>query len=240
MNRRAAHSSAVVAGLVLGAAPGAAQTRHEFWPAAEAYVKLGARTRLYLLAAFTHAQEPEAASGAQVYRDAQFGAHLDFTLKPIFRPKLRRRGDWERTRYAWVRVGYRYGTSIGEVQDPYREHRGILEMTLRFPLPAGVSGVNRGRVDLRDVDGSTSTRFRYRLTLERETPVFGATIVPYVNAEFFYDSRFDDWTRQRYQAGVEVVLSDHWRIEPALVRQNDERAQPAHVNALALSLKYYR
>ena len=225
--------------LLLVCLPCAAETRNEFWPELDAYVKLDTRLRLFCLAAFVHAAEPEAASGSGVYRDVQIGAHVDYTLKPIFRRKLQA-ADWERDRYMWTRLGYRYGTSLGDVDDPFREHRGIFELTGRVPLPADFWAVNRGRVDLRDVEGTQSARFRYRLTFERETTILGVVTVPYANAEVFYDTRYDTVNRQRYQAGIEVVLTGRWRIEPYLSFQNDERSQPDHVNALGLTLKYYR
>jgi hypothetical protein len=60
-----------------------------------------------------------------------------------------------------------------------------------------------------------------------------------VSAEVFYDSRFGTVNRQRYQLGAEVVLSPHWRVEPSFIRQEDQRSEPAHLNAVGLSLKYY-
>lgn len=225
--------------VLLAGIPCAAESRTEFWPGVDGYVRLSTRLRLYLLAAFVHAAEPEAASGNGVYRDMQLGAHLDLTLKPIFRPRMKL-ANWERERYIWTRIGYRYGTSVGDVADPYREHRGVLELTGRVPFPAAFWAVNRARVDLRDVDSAYSTRYRYRLAFERETPVLGLVTVPYVNAEFFYDSRYDTWNRERYQVGVEVVFGTRWRIEPYLTFQNDDRSEPQHVNAFGLTLKYCR
>jgi hypothetical protein len=31
---------------------------------------------------------------------------------------------------------------------------------------------------------------------------------PYVGAEVLYDTRYDAWSQQRYEVGVEIVLSD--------------------------------
>src|SRR3972149_6371160 len=64
---------------------------------------------------------------------------------------------------------------------------GILEATARVPLPWEMWLVNRGRADLRDVDGEFSSRLRYRLGLEREFTMWGRTAVPYAQAEVFYD-----------------------------------------------------
>ncbi len=225
--------------LLFPSLPAVAQTRNEFWPGFDGYIKLKPRTRLYLMAALVRAQEPEAASGG-IYRDLQLGAHLDISLRPIFRRKLAMKGDWERERYLWARIGYRYGTSLGDVESKFREHRGILELTGRAPLPRDFWIVLRNRVDLRDVNGNYSTRYRIRLTVEREVRLFGLDTVPYVNAEAFYDTRYDTWNRQRYQAGLEIALSKRWRIEPYYTRQNEQRSDTPHLNAFGLSVKYYR
>jgi len=98
----------------------------------------------------------------------------------------------------------------------------------------------RGRIDLRDVNGQYSTRYRFRLQIEREMSIFRVGIVPYINAEVFYDTRFDTVNRQRYQVGLEVVLSKRWHVEPYLTRQNDKHPQPRYLNAFGLTVKYYR
>jgi hypothetical protein len=137
-------------------------------------------------------------------------------------------------------VGYQLSGDLGDVDDRSVEHRGVLELTARVPAPWELWLVHRGRVDLRDVDGERSARFRYRLGIEREFAVRGIALVPYAQAEVFYDTRFDAWNRQVYQAGVEVKLSERWRVEPYYLRQEDSRSSPAHVDALGLVLKYYR
>jgi len=63
---------------------------------------------------------------------------------------------------------------------------------------------------------------------------------PYVGAEVLYDTRYDAWSQQRYEVGIEILLSDRWRLEPHYLRQDDHRSQPAHVNAFGLILKHHR
>lgn len=99
--------------------------------------------------------------------------------------------------------------------------------------------MNRARVDFRDTDGDSSQRYRIRLGIEREFTVCGVVMVPYAQAEFFHDTRFDSWNRQLYQAGVEIELNKHWRIEPYFARQNDSRSASGNANRLGLVLKSY-
>jgi hypothetical protein len=171
----------------------------------------------------------------------QLGAHLDVTLTPAFRRNLVE-GDWQRNRYLWMRIGYRYGRSLGDLEerDPYREHRGIFELTGRTPpLAGGLEFVSRFRWDARDVNDVDSNRYRLRLQIEKSLMYQGRAVVPYVNAEAFYDTRYDAWIRERYQLGAEIGLHPNWRIEPALTYQSDERATPARIIALGLTLKYF-
>jgi len=214
------------------AGPARAQDRQrELVPELNAYVKLSDRTRLFLLGDVTKNTTAGTSEG-------EVGAHLDFTLKPIFRPELHG-ADWERNRYLWVRVGLVQLSTPDKRSSGPTESRGILELTGRIPLPQEVWLVQRARVDLRDVGGEFSKRYRYRLGVEREVMIGGVVTVPYAQAEVFYDTRFDTWNRQLYQAGVEVELSRRWRIEPYLARQNDSRSASGNVDRAGLALKYY-
>lgn len=209
----------------------AGDTQAEFVPEVNAFLKLSDHTRLFLLGSLTQGLSESATDG-------EVGAHLDITLMPILRRHLRD-ANWERDRYFWARIGYQLAGNLDDREDGFTEHRGILETTVRAPLPSDVWLVSRGRVDLRDLDGEFSTGFRYRLGIEREFAVGGVTLVPYAQAEVFYDTRFGAWNRQLYQAGVEIEITNHWRIEPYYARQEDQRSSPAHLDRVGLALKFY-
>ena len=229
---------AVLALTLCAAVIGAGDTRTQVWPEAQAFVKLGPRVRLHLLADVWYAPASWTPDGTASESEAETGAHLDVTLKPIARPKLRTR-HWERERYLWARVGYDYIWTPGDPAEPSHENRGIVEVTGRVPMPGKLWVVNRARVDLRDKNGKYSTRYRGRLMLERETPILGLETVPYVSAEVLYDTRYDAWSEERYQAGLEMVLGARWRLEPYYLRQKDTRSQPEHTTAFGLVLKYH-
>jgi hypothetical protein len=206
-------------------------TQADLVPEMNVFVKLSDTTRLFFLANLTRNLTEGTTDGA-------VGVHLDMTLKPIFRRQLHE-ADWERDRYFWVRIGYQYsGNLVGE-EGASNENRGIVEATGRAPLPFEVWLVNRLHVDLRFIDGDYSKRYREKLGVERVLSVGGVTAVPYAEAEFFYDARFYAWNRQVYQAGAEVELAEHWRIEPYYARQNDQRSSPAHINRIGIILKTY-
>jgi hypothetical protein len=206
----------------------AGDTTREFVPEFNAFVKLSDQTRLYLLGDLTRNLTKDT-------REGEVGVHLDFTLKPVLRPRLSE-ADWHRDRYLWVRAGY----VVLDGPEAPTERRGVLELTGRVPLANEIWLVNRGRIDLRDIQGQSSQRYRLRLGVEREFTASGVVIVPYAQAEAFYDTRFDAWNRQLYQFGAEVELDKQWRIEPYYARQNDTRSSTAHVDRVGLVLKYYR
>ena len=210
----------------------AGDSRTEFVPEVDAYVKLGEHSRLFLLGALNQGLSDGGTDGT-------LGVHLDITLMPVFRPRLRE-ADWERERYLWVRVGYLLSGSLDEPDTAHVEHRLVFEATGRLALPFDLWLVNRARVDLREIGGEVSARFRPRFRLEREVAVGGVTLVPYAEAEFFYDTRFGVWNRQRYQVGAEIEITRSWRIESYYARQEDQRSSLAHVNRVGLVLKYYR
>ena len=233
MRTTISRSHRILLTLVFSAAlvePARAEHHEEFVPELNVFIKLSKQVRLFLLGDVTHGFSPS-------FTDGELGAHLDFTLKPILRRELRH-GDWERSRYLWVRAGYVVSSDLDDRDDP-TTHMILLEGTTRLELPGKVWLVNRARVDFRDTDGDSSQRYRLRLGIEREFKVCGVVMVPYAQAEVFHDSRFDSWNRQLYQAGVEIELNKHWRIEPYFARQNDSRSGSGNANRLGLVLKSY-
>jgi len=212
-----------------GAAPRAREAVPEF----NAYVKLSDRTRIFLLADIARVT-PEGATNGEL------GAHVDYTLMPVLRTALRD-ADWERNRYLWVRLGYRRIDGIDGRDTATTENRVLIEGTARFELPQEIWLAHRLRMDLRDLNGTSSKRYRYRIGAEREfSSAAGTVFVPYAQAEWFYDTRFDAWNRQRYQLGVEVELNKQWRIEPYVAYDKDKYPRDEGLTRLGLVLKLYR
>jgi hypothetical protein len=204
----------------------------EFVPEVDAFVKTTDRIRLFLRGSLTRETTKDTTDG-------EIGAHMDFTLKPILRSRLREE-DWERERYLWMRVGYAVMGDLDNRDDGFTERRGVLEVTARAPLPHEAWLVNRIKMDLRDVDGETSRRYRYRLGIEHEFTAGSTVWVPYAEVEAFYDTRYDAWNRRLYQAGLEIALTKTWRVEPYIAHQTDQRSAAGNLNQFGFVLKYYR
>jgi len=210
----------------------------EFWPEIDGFFKLDERMRVFLRASASRAEDTDVRNDKPRYEDGRLGAHLDISLRPVFRSELLD-DDWERRRFLWMRVGYNYVGNYHADGSTYHEDRGILELSVRQPTAHGITITGRLKWDLRDIDGAYSNRYRVRAGLERAFDAGGHTLVPYAHAETMYDTRYDAWNRQRYQAGMEIALNSRWRLEPYLARQDDDQSEPAHVNAVGLILKYF-
>jgi hypothetical protein len=223
-------SLAALAGLV--APLHAGDHSSEFVPEVNAFLKFTDSARLFLLGDMTRdATENETT-------EKELGLHLDLTLRPQLRSRLGE-ANWARDRYLWTRVGYSVLNRPDSGGRSPTERRGIVEVTARVPLGNEFWLVNRGRVDLRDIQGDHSQRYRLRLGIEREITIGGVAVVPYAQAEVFYDTRFDAWSRRLYQSGAEIEITRHWRIEPYYARQKDTRPATAYVDRVGLVLKYF-
>jgi len=212
----------------------AQETRREVWPEVDVYINIKPKVRLYLIGTIAKSVEDGEIRNAQSY-EAQIGAHVDYIPN----------------KHLILRVGYRYGTAVGSNDDGFREHRLIAEQTLRKLLPADFLLSDRNREDFRFINGDFSFRYRNRVTIERELPIFkGRNITPYVSGEIFYDTRFDVWNRNRLAVGIQHTLLAgplqkmvlHKRqvvLDIYFMKQNDSRAETSHVKALGAALIFY-
>jgi hypothetical protein len=204
----------------------------EFWPEVSGFVGLSPRTRVYLDAAHARGKESDVES-------LDLAAYLDVSLKPILRKELLT-DDWQRSRYLWARIGYdRIFKATAETGRDVAEDRGIISLYGKAPLPANVWLEARVRTDLRWIGGDYSTRYRFRVEATREFTVLNHTVVPYFNAEWFYDTRYDGWARVLYQVGPEITVNEHFRYEIYLARQVDRLPDEETLNALGFVAKWY-
>jgi hypothetical protein len=224
-------AGAALAALLLAGSARAADP-WESWPEANLYRNLTPTTRLYLVAAYATAGK-EAAS-----RTLDLAGYFDVTLAPILVPS-RQEDDWRRKRYLWARFGYDHVFRGEQGEVSTAEDRGIVALHARAYLPAELLVEGRARADLRWMDGDYSTRYRFRIEVNREFKVRDRSVTPYFQAEAFYDTRFDGWARQLYQVGTEVQLTEHFRVEPYLARQVDDLPADAGLYAVGLVARWY-
>jgi len=209
-------------------------TRNEFWPEIDVHINLKPKLRLYLLGTVSKSVEDGELFNAKAF-ESQIGVHVDYIPND----------------HLILRTGYRFGTSVGETSEPFKEHRLLTEQTLRKLLPNELLLSDRNREDFRFVNGDFSFRYRNRVTLEREFHLLkGRTVTPYVSGEIFYDTRYQTWNRNRLAVGAQISLrrgpirklllpKRQVILDLYYMRQNDSRSDTAHVNAIGVSLAFH-
>lgn len=226
-------------GLLATQSSHAASLSREFWPELNAYVAIDERRRLMFSAAATHASEGSVDDGRPSLQDAQFTANFDYTLAPILRRDVPQ-AEWSKNRLLWARLGFEYGSSFSSGSDSLRSYTGIVELSSRLPLEGTLWLTSRARVDLRDISGQSSQRYRLRVGAEWKEVAFDHPFEPYTSVEALYDTRYDRWSRLLLKAGLETPIAADWRVEPYLALQLDKPAdQTKRVLGLGLTFKVY-
>jgi hypothetical protein len=203
----------------------------EFWPELNLYETLGATTRLYFVAAYAKGKESE-------YLTLDVAGYFDLTLEPIGWPSLQAK-DWRRKKYLWARVGYDHVSKAEDGDTSHSEDRGIIALLARAYLPEEILVEGRARADLRWIGGDYSTRYRFRIEVNRDFHVGDRVVTPWFQAEAFYDMRYDGWARQLYQAGAEIEVTGHFKVEPSVARQVDRLPEQSGLYAVALVARWY-
>jgi hypothetical protein len=207
-------------------------TAGEFWPEVDTYINLNSTTRLLLLSTFRDNQPGDAWHG-------DFGARLNFALKPVFRRELRQGDDLFNKRFLSFQAGYQHNSSLGS-GTPYLEHRWVVDCTPRYPLVWNVIISDRSRGEMRFIKGEPfSTRYRNRLQAERDFAIGHLVYTPYLDGEVFYDTRYGAWSQSRYSAGVQIPAGPHVVLDTYFLRQNHSRSIPQHVNVIGLRFRFY-
>ena len=206
----------------------AQDTSDEFWPEIDAFVHLSERSRLMFLLS----EQPEGDD-----RQGTAGAHVDVYAKRFARKWLESHPDAEKRHYLMFRAGYRYYWDIGDGGGGSREDRILVEATPRFSRHRFFF-LNRNRVEWRDQNGADSWRYRNRSRLEGDVPLGSRTATPYAMAEFFYDSKYDDWDEERYYGGVDWPVGSKAIVDTYYCRQNNTHSHE-DVNAFGLTVRLY-
>jgi hypothetical protein len=208
-------------------------TQKEFWPQIDFYINLKPKVRLFLLGTVSKSVEDGELFNGKAF-ESQIGVHVDYIP----------------SEHLILRTGYRFGTSVGETREPFKEHRILTEQTLRKMIPGDLLLSDRNREDFRFLNGNFSFRYRNRVTLEREFQLKKRTVSPYVSGELFYDTRYDIWNRNRLTVGVQISLrrgpirklllpKRQVILDLYYTRQNDSRSGTQQVNAIGALLAFH-
>ena len=121
-----------------------------------------------------------------------------------------------------------------------REHRPTLAATLDLPLPGGVTLSDRNQVERRFRGATRSTRYRNRITIEREVGSGSGAARLFLSDEVYFDSRYQRFVRNQIMIGAARRFARAVTAELYLMRQNDGRARPGDLFVLGTVLRLRR
>jgi hypothetical protein len=212
----------------------AQETTHQFWPEVDAFVRLSPAARLFFSVAPVWSDEKDS------YTESSMGAFVEAGILPIFRKKsIRKSYDSEKLKYLRTRIGYERVFTREKGGFDVSEQRLAADVTGRFFLPMDILVAVRNRFDFRWLDKEFSWRYRPRLWLERESQIGKFVFVPYAMTEVFYDSRFQSWSRTRYQAGVSIPATKWLVPEVYFLYEINRHPSKDYLDAIGLVATLY-
>jgi hypothetical protein len=202
----------------------------EFWPETDIWYRLNQSWRLSAFIPVTKYNESK-------NLDLNIYLQADYAWGKTKLLVLRRLVDDIKAQQmkGWLaRGGIMEGWSLGESAGEYTEDMVFGEIHRRTPLNNGILLSNRFRTDLRWVgqDPVFSYRFRYRVMIEKEYLTGRRSIVPYVNAEPYWDSRYSTINRIRLIGGATAAWGSRFAYEGNLTYQYDSHYNTENLYAL--------
>lgn len=209
----------------------------EFWPELDLWWRLTPAWRLSMFIPISRSVESDYREGSLILQ-ADYGWGRSKTVVK------RRMIDEDRAREMKVflaRAGYLTGQSLDDEGAAYQEDMVFFELHVRNPLKGRFLVSHRLRTDFRwlNADSEFSTRVRYRLMVEKEYLSGRTSIVPYVNVEPYYDSRYKTVNRVRLVGGATVSWTPRLALEGNFTYQYDTRASVTNVYALNVILHVF-
>jgi hypothetical protein len=206
----------VAAVALLAGADARAAVTNEIWPELQLSFPLAEPLRLLLTGSGT--------------RDSDSGDKSQGTFAAYF--------DYRVGQNISVRAGYEYlenlKLSTGARQDV--EHRQVYDFNYYWGIGDDAQIADRTRVDVRDLGGQISYRFRNRLLFKHELAIRQVRLIPYVSAEVFYDTRFDQLNRLQFRLGTTLPTGPNIAWDFYLVRQRDTYPATKFVDAIGVTL----
>ena len=227
---------ALVVWLACVGAAVAQQPQYEFWPEIDTWLRLSPAWRVSVFVPISKNLETH-------YREGNFIPQVDFAFgKTQFDRRLMDENRAQKMKAFLLRGGYLGGKSLDDQGEAYTERTAFGELHARIPIKGGILLSHRLRSDLRWLGQDSpefSYRWRYRLMVERELTAGRVSLVPYVNAEPYYDSRYDTVNRIRLIAGSSVGWSPRTALEVNGTYQYDSRSSAKEILALNVILHLF-
>jgi Protein of unknown function (DUF2490) len=212
------------------AVPAQETTSNEFWPQLNLYLDVSPDIQVLAMA-------NERVASDSVDTNFRIGPMILFHL-PLALNLAPAQHHEEERRFVSLAAGYLYITP-GPGGTGHVEQRGILQFIPRLPLPKKTLLMDRNELDLRWISGAFYWRYRNQLTLQRDFSFRAHAFTVYANGEVEYYSKFDNWYRTDYGAGVRVPIGKRTEFEPYYLHENTSNTQPAHTNVFGLILSVF-
>jgi len=230
-----AASLAVLAWLAAVGVAVADDPSREFWPEVDTWLRLSPAWRLSLFVPISENLDTN-------YREGNLIPQADYAFgQTHFEHRLVDEDRAHEMKILLLRWGCLSGKSLDDQGETYSERSALVELHARIPLKGGFLLSHRFRADLRWLgqDYEFSNRWRYRLQLEREHTAGRVSLVPYVNGEAYYDSRYDTVNRYRLIAGTSVAWSRRTAVEANVTYQYDSKSSSREILAANVILHIF-
>jgi hypothetical protein len=209
----------------------------EFWPETDIWLRLSPEWRISTFIALSKNIETS-------YREGNVLLQADYAWGTSTLLHVSRMLDENRVqgiKALLARGGFLNGRSLDDQGQAYRERTIFLEGHARTPFEWGLLVSNRVRTDLRWLgeDPEFSARLRYRLMIEKEVVLGNTSLVPYVNAEPYYDTRYSTVNRVRLIGGASVSWFGLAALEANVTYQHDTRSSVTELYALNVILHFF-
>jgi hypothetical protein len=209
----------------------------EVWPETDLWLRLSPSWRLSSFVALSKNIESN-------YREGSLIVQGDFAWgRPTLGHFTRILDDnrAETVKAFVLRGGLLQGKSLDDDGQAYLERTVLLEFHVRTPIRGPAVLSHRLRTDLRWLGERPefSTRFRYRLMLEKEFVAGSVSLVPFMSVEPFYDTRFATVNRIRLIGGTTASWTSLLALEANMTYQSDSKSSVTQILALNIILHMF-
>lgn len=204
----------------------------EVWPSIDIYYRVNPKFRFYGTAGGTRLENSS-------YTDGAIGFFGDFFVYPLTKILRSNHADSLPGKYLWFRAGYQYSATPPSAEDPFKESMIVTEGNLRFYLPFEILMTSRNRLDWRVKNGEFNTRYRPKLTIDKDLHTDYLTFTANASAEYFFNFGNSSVNRFRMQFGIEIKVMKRFNYEVFWNRQFENLPEIQQVDAFGMTLKFY-
>jgi Protein of unknown function (DUF2490) len=209
----------------------------EFWPEVDMWYRHSSRWRYSLFIPVSNNLETKYREGNLILQ----GDYIFGKTRVIHRTRLLDESRAQILRPFMIRGGYLHGRSLDDKGEAYNENMLFLEFHIRTPLKKKYLLSHRLRPEARWLgeDHTYSMRLRYRFMAEKEYELKTFSLVPFVNVEPYYDSRYTTINRVRAIGGATVAWKSRYALEGNFTYQHDTRSSVTNLYAVNIILHIF-